>query len=176
VSRRSPPLTSAEMLLGVPLVLSAPVWVPLLRYSTAELFAVGGVGPDVAPLAAVAAAWTRRPGSALLFAVILGASLDLASATPWGLGCARFLFLSLFVTRLRQAVDLEGVAPALLLGLGYALAERGAAALTLGLWAGLPLEPLLIHAGLVALYSAALAPLAFLVAQRLPGPGPLDSA
>ena len=160
------------VLLGVPALLLAPLWAPLLRHAAADLFAVGGVGPDLAPVAAAAACWTRRPAVGIAFALALGASLDLASATPWGLGPARFLLLATFVTRLRRAVDAEGVGISLFLGAVCAAGERLSAALLLALFAKLPPQPLLGHAALVALYSAALAPLVFAAAQRLPGEGP----
>ncbi|MGE0711280.1 MAG: hypothetical protein AB7N76_29190 [Planctomycetota bacterium] len=171
---RAPREGALDLLLGAPLVLLAPVWVPLLRHALADLAAVGGVAPDAAPLAAAAAAWTRRPAAALAFSALLGASLDLTSAAPWGAGCARFVVLTALASRARRAVE-DGPGWALLVGLLFAASERGAAALTLGLCQGWPLPPLLLQAGLIALYTAALAPLGFAVARRLPGPGPEDA-
>lgn len=161
-----------SVLLGVPVVVLAPLWVPLLRHAVGSLFAISGVGPDVAALAAVAAAWTRRPWVALTFAFLIGAQIDLLSATPWGWAPLRYVLLTVWITRLRPAVDADGPVIAVILCSGFVLIERCTAALSLGLYRGLPLEPLVTHAAWVSLYTAAFAPLAFAIAKRLPGEGP----
>jgi len=148
-------------------VLAAPVWVLLLRYGVADLGAVAGVAPDVAVIAAVAAAWTRRPLGAVLFAALLGASLDLASTTPWGLGAIRYSMLATVVCGIRRVGDFDLPGMSVFLVLVFALAERGAAATVVGLRLRLPLGPLLWHAGGIALFSALIAPLGFLAARAL---------
>lgn len=148
-------------------VLAAPVWVLLLRYGVADLGAIWGAAPDVAVIAAVAAAWTRRPLGAVIFAAVLGASLDLASTTPWGLGAIRYSILATVVCGIRRVGDYDVPGMSVALVLLFALAERSAAAATVGLRLRLPLAPLLWQAGGIALLTAALAPLGFLAARAL---------
>lgn len=155
-------------------VLAAPLWVVLLRYSLADLATPWGVAPDAALIAAVAAAWTRQPVGAVAFAALLGASLDLASSTPWGLGAIRYAVLAALVCGARRVGDFELPGISVVLVLLFAFAERASAGLTLGLRLQLPLAPLLWHAAGIALLSALLAPLGFAAARAL-APAPLDS-
>lgn len=148
-------------------VLSAPLWVVLLRYSLADLSGPLGVAPDAALIAAAAAAWTRQPVGAVAFAALLGASLDLASSTPWGLGAIRYAALAALLCGLRRVGDFELPGTSVAVVLLFALAERGGAALTLGLRLHLPLSPLLWHAAGIAALSALLAPLGFAAARSL---------
>lgn len=158
---------SLASLLRPVVVLAAPVWVLLLRYGVADLGAISGVAPDVAVIAAVAAAWTRRPLGAVTFAALLGASLDLASTTPWGLGAIRYATLATVVCGIRRVGDYDVPGMSVLLVLLFALAERGAAGAIVGLRLRLPLGPLLWHAAGIAVFSALLAPLGFLAARAL---------
>lgn len=157
-------------------VLAAPVWVLLLRYGVADLGAINGVAPDVAVVAAVAAAWTRKPLGAVVFAALLGASLDLASTTPWGFGAIRYALLAAVVCGIRRVGDFDLPGMSVFLVLIFALFERGAAAATIGVRLHLPLSPLLLHAGGIAVLSALIAPLGFLAARALAPATTIDEA
>ncbi|MBL4848684.1 MAG: hypothetical protein JKY65_24445 [Planctomycetes bacterium] len=157
-------------------VLAAPLWVLLLRYGFADLSAINGVAPDVALIAAVAAAWTRKPLGAVAFAALLGASLDLASTTPWGLGAVRYATLAALVCGVRRVGDFDLPGISVVLVLAFACAERGLAALTIGVRLQLPLTPLLLQAGGIALLSALLAPLGFATARALAPATTIDEA
>lgn len=157
-------------LLRAPVVLAAPLWVLLLRHTLADLCGPLGAAPDVALVAAAAAAWTRTPLSATLFAALLGAALDLASATPWGLGALRYAVLAAALSSLRRIGDFDLPGVSVVLVLVAAFGERAAAALTLGVRLQLPLAPLLLQAAAIAALSALLAPLGFSAARALAPP------
>lgn len=164
-ARPSPPATLAIVVL----VATAPVWVLILRHSVATLFQLGQVAPDLALAAVVAAAWTRSPFVAVCFALLLGAGLDLAGDTPWGLGPARLGALAALTCGLRQHLVLEDIpGGTVILVFGFALLERSLAALTLRLYVPeASMAILLPHALGIAFLTACLAPLAFGVAGRL---------
>ena len=154
----------------VPLVvLTAPIWIVMLRHSVAQLLETHAVAPDVVAAAAAAVAWTRSPSVAIAFAAVLGGAADLASATPWGLYAVRLALLAAVLSHLRCIVALDGLPGA---GLGgvvtFAVAERCLAVLTLKVW--IPeadLAVLLPRAVRIGVFTAVLAPIALAVAWTL---------
>lgn len=161
------PSGASEGLAGL-LALTSPIWILAARPSVAELFSVGGYGPDLLPLAVAVVAWTRPAVTAILFATLLGCLTDVTSGAPWGVGAAQLAVLAAAFAGLRQAVATELPGTRVLLVGCFLLIERIVNALVLNTWIpGLDLSFAIPRALWLALITTAFAPLAFAVGSSL---------
>jgi rod shape-determining protein MreD len=161
------PSAAGDSFAGV-LAVTSPLWILALRPCAAELFSVGGYGPDILPLAVAVVAWTRPAVGALLFATLLGCMGDVLSGAPWGVGAGQLAVLAAVFAGLRQAVATELPGTRILLVGCFLLIERLVHALVLSVWVpGLDLSFAIPRALWLALITTAFAPLAFAVAASL---------
>jgi rod shape-determining protein MreD len=144
------------------LVLASPWLLVELGRGTPALLGLEACAPDWVAIAATFAALRVAPGSACLWAAAAGLLEDVPSGTPFGLGGARRALLVALLHGERHELEQASPVFRILACAGLAFADK----LLLGLElaareGGVPLGAVAAQAGLIALATAVVAPVAW---------------